>query len=69
VESDQLRNAELVGQILAGGLTESNVENAIRRVRPWAVDVNSGVKLPDGSKSTDSIARFVAAAKKWNRTG
>lgn len=52
--------------ILAGGLTERNVGEAIRQVRPWAVDVNSGVKLADGSKSTESIAGFVAAAKCWS---
>ena len=49
--------------ILAGGLTPENVAEAILRVKPWAVDVNSGTKGPDGRKSPFRIRAFVAAAK------
>ena len=49
--------------ILAGGLTPENVGEAIARVRPWGVDVNSGVRGPDGLKSHARIRAFVAAAK------
>jgi phosphoribosylanthranilate isomerase len=49
--------------ILAGGLTPENVREAIERVAPWGVDVNSGVRRPDGRKSQARIAAFVAAAK------
>jgi phosphoribosylanthranilate isomerase len=52
--------------ILAGGLTESNVGDAIRQVRPWAVDVNSGVKRQDGTRSGELMARFAYAAKMSN---
>jgi phosphoribosylanthranilate isomerase len=49
--------------ILAGGLTPDNVARAIDRVRPHAVDVNTGVSLRRGQKSAALIARFVMAAR------
>jgi phosphoribosylanthranilate isomerase len=47
---------------LAGGLDPTNVAEAIQRVRPWAVDVASGVET-DGVKDPAKIAEFVRAAK------
>lgn len=49
--------------ILAGGLTPENVAEAIRSVRPWAVDVHSGVEEADGTRSLRKLRDFVAAAK------
>ncbi|TQM25938.1 phosphoribosylanthranilate isomerase [Nocardia bhagyanarayanae] len=49
--------------ILAGGLNTANVGDAIRKVRPFAVDVNSGVEHPSGDKSADACADFVTSAR------
>jgi phosphoribosylanthranilate isomerase len=49
--------------ILAGGLNPSNVAEAIRQARPWAVDTASGVELSPGKKSPELMREFVLAAK------
>ncbi len=49
--------------ILAGGLTPENVREVIRYVRPYAVDVSSGVESAPGKKDPDKVRRFLANAK------
>ncbi|MCE1182172.1 MAG: phosphoribosylanthranilate isomerase [Rhodocyclales bacterium] len=50
--------------VLSGGLNADNVGDAIRRVRPVAVDVSSGAEMRKGIKDHDKIAAFVAAVRK-----
>ncbi len=54
--------------ILAGGLTPDNVEEAIRTVNPYAVDVSSGVETSPGAKDTALIERFCAAVRRADQS-
>jgi phosphoribosylanthranilate isomerase len=52
---------------LAGGLTAANVARAVQQVRPFAVDVASGVELRPGRKDPSLVARFIEAARQSGR--
>lgn len=49
--------------VLAGGLTPENVGEAVRRVRPWGVDVSSGVELRPREKNLDKVRLFIERSR------
>ena len=49
--------------VLSGGLTPENITAAIQAVRPWAVDVSSGVEFQKGIKDAAKIAAFVTGVR------
>lgn len=58
------RESEL---ILAGGLDAGNVEAALNRIRPFGVDVSSGVESERGRKDPARIREFVARVRAWEK--
>lgn len=54
--------------LLAGGLRPENVAEAIAQVRPWGVDVASGVEIAPGRKDHEAMASFVEAARTAGRS-
>jgi len=57
------RSADWPPLVLAGGLTPQNIAEAVSSVRPWGVDVASGVESLPGVKDLGAVERFIAAAR------
>ena len=54
--------------VLSGGLSVQNATDAVARVRPWAVDISSGVEASRGIKDARKIADFIAAVRAADAT-
>jgi phosphoribosylanthranilate isomerase len=54
--------------VLSGGLSVQNATDAVARVRPWAVDISSGVEAGKGIKDARKIAAFIAAVRAADAT-
>jgi len=66
ITADWHSAAELAKQyqlLLAGGLTPDNVAEAVRQVKPWGVDVASGVEVSPGKKDPSKMKAFVQAVR------
>ena len=60
-------NRHGVRLIAAGGMTAENVADAIGMMRPWGIDVSSGVEASPGKKDPEKVRAFVRAVREFDR--
>lgn len=65
---DRVPRSPLRPILLAGGLDPDSVFDAVCRVRPWAVDVSSGIERAPGIKDSERMRRFVEAVRRADAT-
>jgi phosphoribosylanthranilate isomerase len=59
--------SKTVPVVIAGGLTSKNVAEAIQTLKPWGVDVASGVEARPGKKDPEKVRAFVKAVREIDR--
>lgn len=60
---DWLKDVQVDRMVVAGGLTPQNVGDVVKAIRPWGVDVSSGVESSAGRKDHEKIRDFIAAVR------